>query len=219
MDDTPFARYTEISMKICRQNFGLLAFWLGMQGLLLPSLSHAAEIKVTLFGQPCTLKGPPSAAELKSIHLISPEQLFGEPSDSESASKQQSLAVLNRLLKSAPVPSSLDRYKERLKKRLEAQIDFFDSLDEYKQTGKFETLSGLIGRRVVSKSQKDFETLLRKTPPKELFEQKSRFFENFNDVIEPDPEEDFHRGIQKINVQYVCAFDEGTGKSGGESSE
>ena len=198
-------------MRTWRQKFGLLILLCGTQVCIISNMSRAAEIKVTLFGQPCVLKGPIDSVALKSIHLISPEQLLAAQ-DSVTESKQHSLSVLNRLLKSAPVPNVLDRYKERLKKRLEAQVDFFDSLDEFKQTGKAETLSALVKRRVLPKSQKEFEAILRKTPTKDLFDP-------FNEVIEPDPEEDFHRGIQKIKVQYVCAFDEGSINKGNGESE
>jgi len=195
-------------MKHARQNYVSLA------GLLIwtvcsVSSARAAEIKVVLFGQPCLLRGPIEIPQLKSIHEISPEQIFSGQ-DGIAQSKQQTLAILNHLIKSPTVPNALDRYKERLKKRLEAQIDFFDTFDEYKHTGKIENLMGLLSRRVLPKSQKQFEDMIKKVSEKDVQVQEPKIFESYLEMIEPYPEEDFHRGIQKIHVQYICSFDEGS---------
>lgn len=40
-----------------------------------PGVARAAEMKVTLFGQPCTLKGPVDEKALRAIHSLSPEQV------------------------------------------------------------------------------------------------------------------------------------------------
>ena len=204
-------------MKFKRQKSVTAPLLLSVAACLLGSAANAADVKVVLFGQPCVLRGPLETGTLKSIHQISPEQIFGSQ-DGITPSKKQTLVLLNRLTKSPPVPNALDRYKERLKKRLEAQIDFFDSFDEYRHTGKIETLTALMNRRVLPKSQKEFEALVKKGADKGVATQEEKIFENYLEMIEPDPEEEFHRGIQKIHVQYICSFDEGS-HEGEESSE
>ena len=40
------------------------------------SAAPSTEIRVSLFGQPCTLQGPVDERTLKLIHSLSPEQLY-----------------------------------------------------------------------------------------------------------------------------------------------
>jgi hypothetical protein len=110
--------------------------------------------------------------------------------------------------------AGLDRYRERLTKRIEAQLAFIDALEALKRERKNTLLRGL-ERRIVSPTKlKEFAAQSRKVEAmgdlgsgrgKEAAEQ---LFQAYNDAIEADPEEEFHAAIHRMNVQYTCTFEE-----------
>jgi hypothetical protein len=185
-------------------------FW-GLIGLSGPP-ARAAEIKVTLFGQPCILKGPVDEKTLRAIHALSPEQAF-PPLDFPPKAEDYKHSLEN-VKASTGAGAGLDRYRERLTKRLEAQISFIEALEALKRAKKTGPLREL-DKRVASPSKlKDFQAQSRKLETmgdlgagrgKEAAEQ---LFQSFNDAIEPDPEEEFHGAIHRMNVQYSCTFEE-----------
>ncbi|MEK7396186.1 MAG: hypothetical protein AAB116_04560 [Candidatus Poribacteria bacterium] len=174
------------------------------------SPTPSSEITVNLFGQPCLLTGPLDKETLKIIHSISPEQLY--PHEPEYASTMQALKKL-RAVKS--LPPSLDRYKDRLAKRLEAQLSFFEGLATAKKPGKIPFLNAV--KPHIKGNSSAFTSAVNKLVFSEASNNQEKLdtvFELYNEIIEPDPEEDFHRAIKKLNVQYTCVFEDSSDDKG-----
>jgi hypothetical protein len=190
-------------------------------GLQVLPVSAAApttnSIKVSLFGQPCLLEGPFSASVLGATDAISPGKIYPEYLDihSLSSSVSQARRSLETLQKTATVPAGLDRYRERATKRLQAQMAFLGALEKAIAAKKATPMVELFQQsslQVDTKKKKDLAALAPKALDPKLQEQ---LFELFNDAIEADPEEEFHRAIRHMNIKYVCSFEE----SGEESGE
>ncbi len=163
-----------------------------------PAVKKMAEIKVTLFGQPCALSGPFSEKNLKLIHSISPEQIPW-PKKSEQIPPQL------QLLKQSDIPAPLLIYTGRMEKRLLAWQGYLD-LEKTKpaiQIEYGEKLKSLVPPLSQSSFSKNFQELLAKNTAS-----KEKVSELFQASIEPDPQEEFHRVLNKINVRYVCAFED-----------
>ncbi|MCM2276805.1 MAG: hypothetical protein NDJ89_01860 [Oligoflexia bacterium] len=172
-----------------------------------------AEIKVSLFSQPCLLQGPLDESSLASIHAISPEQTYAVLSmeDVRKDSVQQLKGNLEKLRKAQPLPQALERYRDRLARRLEAQIAFLEGLQAAQAQKSSAPLIAVVKKHLQGKVTKPFESAATKLDrPGGAADPAvaERLYEIYGDLIEADPEEEFHRGIQKLNVQYVCAFDE-----------
>ncbi|HLD99847.1 MAG TPA: hypothetical protein VJB59_06285 [Bdellovibrionota bacterium] len=172
------------------------------------SASKTSEITVTLFGQPCYLSGPVSTSALKSIHSISPEQIY--PSSDALPSSEPIRRSLERLKNVSELPSGFERYRERLTRRLQAFLAFSDGLSAAKSAAKSESLLKLARPFLQGKRIKEFETLAGKIDSSKKLDADlaGQLFEVFLDIVEPDPEETFHRTIQKLNIHYTCVFSE-----------
>lgn len=162
-----------------------------------------AEIPVTLFGQPCVLSGPVSSETLKACHSISPEQL------PPARTSDQARRLLEKLRKAQNIPSALERYRERLSRRLEAQIAFFNGLAAAKKSGRAADLISATKGQIPEKQAKNFEALVKKDPVASwnsaIIDQ---ITDSYNDWIEQNPEEEFHRAIERMNIRYTCSFEE-----------
>lgn len=175
------------------------------------SAAPSAELKVSLFGQPCVLQGPVDAKILKAIHSLSPEQLYPERGPTLLADPTR--RALDKL-KATPVPSALDRYRERLTRRLEAQAVLLDSLESFRKTHKPAPVLAIARKYLAGKQLKEFESALKRAEPvKDLASERGRdvldvVFDAFSERIEADPEEEFHRAIHRMQVQYTCSFEE-----------
>jgi len=176
------------------------------------SVPHGTEIRVSLFGQPCLLQGPMDEATLKNIHSISPEQAY--PPISVTVSSEQIKKTIEKLKGISGLPSALDRYRERVIRRLDGQRALYEGFDSARKSRQGAGLIKVTKPFIRPIQQKAFEALAAKldnpalTPPQrnEVYEQ---LLDAYNEsMIEPDPEEDFHRAIKKLGVQYVCAFEE-----------
>ena len=163
--------------------------------------SPATEIHVVLFGQPCLLSGPVSKTALQSIHAISPEQL------PEIQSVGNAKDSLEKVRKTADLPAGLDRYRELLTKRLEAQSAFFDKLATARKTGKVGELVELSKQSLPEKSLKEFQALAQKLEEPAKNAAATQLKEFYNENLQPDSEEEFHRAIQRMDVHYTCSFD------------
>lgn len=176
----------------------------------LAAQAHAStELKVTLFGTPCTLSGPLGVQGLKAVHAVSPEQALPtiEASDLQKASKQIKRA-LESVRAAKPVPAALDRYRERLTKRLEALGAFSDAWVAAKAQRKSAPLIAAGQKYSQGKDAKPFEQLAKKVEAGVSADLAEQLFDLYSSMIEPDPEEDFHRAIERINVRYSCTFEE-----------
>lgn len=186
----------------------------------LPSVSglaarpaHAApnrqQLKVSLFGQPCLLQGPVDEKTLKVIHSLSPEQLY--PSQEGALSAAPSRKTLEKLKAVTGAPAGLDRYRERLTKRLEAQIAFLSAVENLRKDQKAAPLIAVVKANTSSRRAKEFEAAVKKAEASKSLaksETLDALFDSYNEGIESDPEEEFHRAIQRMGVQYACSFEE-----------
>jgi len=207
----------------------------GLQGLLLLSLlqsfapmetqartAPSNEIRVTLFGQPCSLRGPVDERMLKIIHLLSPEQLY--PERDSPLTSGPTRKALDKLRAATGAPSGLDRYRERATKRLEAQLAFIESIESIEKPEKEHKIASLLetGKSHLTGSHlKDFEAAVKKAEAAKTLSRRDTIdslFDTYSDGIEADPEEEFHRAIQRLNVQYVCLF-EGNGEGASDASD
>lgn len=168
--------------------------------------SRRNQASVTLFGQPCTLSGPFSVDALKALHSISPEQMPSPGNESEA--KQQ----LQKLLHAKQVPQGLESYRERLKKRLEGYLAFFSGLSEAKKNGRSADLLSA-AKKHLKKKHEDFDEQVKQAgkeaPPTSWSAATiEKLQASYLDLIEPSPEEDFHRATQRMSVEYSCSFEE-----------
>lgn len=173
------------------------------------------SIRVTLFGQPCMLEGPVETSVLKTVHAISPEQVYPtfEPGEKSTTVK----SALEKLRTAKEVPNGLELYREQLGKRLENQAIFLSSLEESQRQKKPELLLTGVkpffsdGRyKVFEGTAKKLDGNLSAGQRKEVLEQ---LFTSFSDILPSDPEDEFHKAIHRMKIQYVCSFeDSGSGK-------
>lgn len=188
-----------------------------------PQTSQENELEVTLFDQPCFLRGPLNKNTLKLIHSISPEQIEPDlnikgPLKDSTEKIRKSLERMKTLSSTASasgvtIPTQLEIYRERMTKRLEAELAFFDGLDAAKKTGKAGAMLELTSRHTRGKAVKDYETRVKKLEIKKFASGRGddaleQLFEAYDQAIEPDPQEDFHRAIKRMSVRYDCTFEE-----------
>lgn len=195
--------------------FGMLPVFLGDPAVAGPQESSgsvrgkaSASLQVNLFGQPCVLQGAESESILRAVHAISPEQ-FPDIGSSEDAR-----LALRKIRKAGTVPTALDAYREQLTKRLEAQLAFFDGLETAQNTQKIQPLLSATKSVLKLRAQPEFEKATQKVAAALLArnaDARDQLLDTFNQGIEPDPQEEFHRVIRRIGIQYVCAFEEESG--------
>jgi hypothetical protein len=171
------------------------------------------EIHVKLFGQPCLLAGPLDEAALKVVHSVSPEQLYPATADGAwNEGRDQARRALEKIRSTTGLPPVFDRYRERLGKRLEAQLALYDGIESVKTTHKSAGLLTGTRRFVPQAKAKEFEALAKKLESAKagdaFNEAATQLLDSFDSAIEPDPEEEFHRAIHRLSVQYTCSFEE-----------
>lgn len=169
--------------------------------------SEAAEVKVTLFGQPCVMSGPLKEAELKNIHLISPERT------AEFESLDEGRRALERVRAPKAVPAGLEVYRERMARRLEARLAFLEGLELARKEGKATSLLGPAKRHMSDTGAKALEAKLKAIESKGRAElgnldtiEQLRFW--YEENIASDPEEEFHRATRRMKVRYTCTLEE-----------
>jgi hypothetical protein len=88
-------------------------------------------------------------------------------------------------------------------------------------SSRFWTRSKRPAKTANPRRQKEFAAAVKKAETAKSLgkaETADALFEIFNEGIEADPEEEFHRAIQRMGVQYACSF-ETTGDDSGETTE
>jgi hypothetical protein len=217
----------------------ILSAWLASIPAWSGNLVHLKQVKVVLLGQPCLLQGPYPEEVLLNVHSIGPAQLYSNLSiessgnfsqESYDKSYKDTLQNLKKSLQkirsNIHFPNDLDPYREKLGKRFEAQIAFFEAVVESSNKGPHqksftESLSKTAKQYLRAGSIDKFNslfkkienthkngTLLGKILPKTLIEMTSELFDFYNDNIEPDPESEFHRAVKKMHIEYRCSFEE-----------
>ncbi|MCM2324019.1 MAG: hypothetical protein NDJ90_12235 [Oligoflexia bacterium] len=195
---------------------GLLAgMAFGLPAWSKPSVSSTkkpgTQIKVTLFGHPCVLQGPTDVATLNAIHSVSPEQTYTIflMEDVRKDSAQQLKDNVEKLKKASPLPAALKRYRDALIRRLTSQIAFVEGLQAAQAEKKSAPLLAAVRPQLQGKNSKAFEEAAKKLDragaEPALYEQ---LLELYGELIEPDPEEEFHRAIRALQVQYSCSYGE-----------
>jgi hypothetical protein len=191
----------------------LLALWAWVpSGVLAAGQSGPkAKISVTLFGQPCSLEGPLTQAQLKAIHSVSPEEICS-PFSSERTPDETRKAI-ERLKGISGLPGSLDRYRDRLARRLNAELAFLESMQDAKKSKNAQSLVENTKDYILTPKRKEFDALAKAFVATEADSAKrkelgSQLFDFYNDAIDASPEDEFHRAIRTMNVQYTCSFEE-----------
>ncbi len=183
--------------------------------LLVGSSSQAADpaqVKVTLFGAPCILSGPISEENLRVVHSISPERM---PLPESIEQSRQTLAAAKKI---TSAPAGLDRYREKLLRRLDAQQAAFEGLAKARQSKDSKPFFDAIKSFQTAEKAKHFQAEFGKLVAKK----KWAFADDdaiglFNDSVDAFPEEEFHRSIQKMGIRYGCSFEaEDNSENGGE---
>jgi hypothetical protein len=179
------------------------------------------SIRVRLFGQPCLLQGPTRGTiderALKAIHALSPEQLYPERENTLTGASTR--RALEKLRAANGIPSGLDRYRERLGKRLEAQLALLEAIEKARKDGKAAPLLATAKANLKGTKLTEFEAAAKKAEAAHTLakaDTQDTLFDLYSDGIEPDPEEEFHRAIQRMGVQYACSF-ESTGGGADEA--
>lgn len=181
------------------------------------------EIRVNLFGQPCTMEGPFTKPQLTSLHEISPEKI---PPAASPAQMKTILAKTGQI-KGFPLP--IEQYRDHLRKRLSAKIALEEAIASAKKTKANDANKSLgalltnLKEHVSTLQYAGFETATKKAFEANASVLNEVFFEGlrerFENVIQPDTEEEFHKAIRIVKVQYVCVFDDGEHPSGDEATE
>jgi hypothetical protein len=176
--------------------------------------AHQTEIHVNLLGQPCLLQGPFDEATLKAIHAMGPAQLYPNTSELEGPDQKKEIkTALEKVRSNTKIPSELERYTGRLKKRFEAQIAFLDAVDAYKAKQNTTSLLNAGTKYLSDRKLASYKSTLKKMEagkknPTQQRQGLEQLFTLYNEGIEPDPEAEFHRAIKKLAVQYACSFEE-----------
>ncbi len=169
--------------------------------------SLAAQVQVLLFGQPCQLVAPMSSfseQNLKAIHQISPEQT------PLSESPQSLKSSIDKLQSAQDLPQVFLKYREQRTRKLEAQLKFEESIIFAHKTGdsvRFsEATKTLIHPKRHAMLIKKIQAALKAGPSQRAWDELRIYFQDFSG---PDGEEDFHRLLRRLKVQYQCSFEEG----------
>ncbi|MBL7715673.1 MAG: hypothetical protein JNL01_09415 [Bdellovibrionales bacterium] len=176
------------------------------------AFGSGVEYRATLFGNPCTLKGPSKIGEagLKMIHQMGPERI---PLPTQLEETKRHLASLK---KQTQTPVGLDRYKDLLIKRLSAQQAFYEGLAMAKKNRKIDALLQAVKPFQNADRAKRFETQLAKMEKEKGAQfwtllSKNEFQDDvtlvFADSVDPMPEEEFHKALTKMGVAYDCTFE------------
>lgn len=178
--------------------------------------AQLTRINVTLLGQTCLLQGPVEEGTLKAIHALGPAQLYPNLvlSEPKSAKNQIKHALSKLQSGSAPqLPSQmallLKPYREKLINRLEAQLAFLEAAELVNKSHDPQPLQNLEAKFFKKPDTRSFEAALKKLKgpikgPNHYQEIMDQIFDTYNDEIEPDPENAFHKAIEKVEIQYRC---------------
>lgn len=172
-------------------------------------LTFAGEVRVTLFGSPCALRGPLDAAQLRRIHEISPEQILVVNSEPGPDWFKQVKASYERIQKAHALPSALDRYREKARRRLEAQWVYAREYSQWNPQAPIKPESAELKKFITAITP---HLVQQGNVPKEIADylqagQWGAALEVYELAIEPDPEEHFHHAIGKLKVQYRCSYE------------
>lgn len=177
--------------------------------LQLSGMALATQIDVKLFGHDCKLEGPVDERALRAIHAISPDQITPDSSLGGSKPYLKSIEILKKNKEMSP---QFDRYRERLAARLEAQAAFWQEFEKLPKTRAIDTLLKSLKRHLRPGKESAALTELRKLKDASSKTDAARTildtaFSAFNDAIEMEPDDDFHRAIHKLQIQYLCDYD------------
>jgi hypothetical protein len=169
------------------------------------------RISIKLFGQPCVLEGPLAAPTLQQIHSISPEEICSPFSTDRTP--EETRKALEHLKSLSGLPPSLDRYRERLTRRLSAELAFLEAMQEARKSRNGQPLVDSTKAYLQAGKRRDFVTLAKSfvTAAPESAKRKelaSQLYDFYNEAIDASPEDEFHRAIRSMNVQYTCSFEE-----------
>jgi hypothetical protein len=198
----PIARATAIAVATLVLSCASAPAWAAKAG--------TTRIPVTLFGQPCMLEGPLTQDTLKAVHAVSPEEICSP--FSVERTPEETKGAIEKLKAATGLPSALDRYREKLTRRLKAELSFLDALPESKKSKSPAQLIEATREYVPVAKRKEFENLAKSfatvADAAKRKEVTGQIYDFYNEAIDANPEDEFHRAIRTMNVQYICSFEE-----------
>jgi hypothetical protein len=173
------------------------------------------SISVSLFGQTCQLRGPFDVPTLKAIHSISPEQM-PRPRTIKEAQLQQ-----KRVRSFRKPPLILQRYLQQLDKQLGFTQELFGAYEEARANRKADQLLALGKDYLPAKKLLELQAWSKKleskgpVPPLTT----DTLTEWFEGSLGPNTEEEFHRMIRALKVNYSCSFDDSDAETENSTEE
>ena len=168
-------------------------------------LKSPVEVPVKLFGQDCKMTGKWESSVLSRVHAISPERI---PPKQPLAQTQQALKLVQG---SSDIPNALDVYRERLMKRLEQQVIFETAIPDAKKAKSVTPIRDAFQKKLNPMEREKLDSALKIVASKDysVAAWNSAFLDRLTDaldtVLEPYPEEDYHRTTRKLGIEYNCA--------------
>ena len=182
------------------------------------------EVEVTLLRQPCLLMGPLSKETLLSIHAIGPDQVYPNFNLSKISDGLKQLEKSMKTLETTTsiIPPEFNSYREKLRRRFRAQKDFLQLIhqnqslteDELRSLSKHGNLpfSSLKSRNSSQlKKKQEFENAIdqwKKAPRSEKDDRLTSVFEAFSDLVQVDPQTEFHDTTQRLGIEYRCTLED-----------
>lgn len=122
---------------------------------------------------------------------------------------EQTRKALGAARKISGVPAALDRYREKLIRRLEAQQAFYESFADAKKNKKATLLTEAVKAFQVPAKTKRFQAAFEKLVTEKGWPNLSIEAAAilFGESLDDSPEEEFHRAIQKMGIRYACSFE------------
>jgi hypothetical protein len=170
------------------------------------------------------MNGPFPRATLVLIHEVSPERV------PPNATIDQMKKIRTKVLQLKNVPMPIEQYREHLRKRLSAKIAFAEALGPAKKqaSGPTESKKALanflknVKEHVSTLQYPAFEEAAKKALEANQFAWNESFTEplreKYEEVIQPETQEEFHKAIRLSKVQYVCSFDDEHADHGNEET-
>lgn len=176
----------------------------GAHASLLSPLSYAENLKVTLFGQPCTLTGPVPIATLNTLHQISPANC--KALDPQSA--KRSLGIVES---TKEIPNELRNYHGLLAQHLKARVAFYSALEVAQKKRSAQQFITRVRSLLRSPNLGKLQRLVEATwTPEKSEVAESDLLDYYDQITTSYPESEYHAGIRRMNVRYQCSFDEST---------
>lgn len=177
--------------------------WVLFCGLAWSQRSGEVSIPVRLFESKCTLSGPKSrfsVEDLTRIHDLSPEKTL---TFSTSDAAKDSVVRLDRL--KAPAPE-LESYLSQSRVYALKLSEFLQKAEALKTDKNKERFLAELSAKLTRRQRRHLEDLASRVLAGEETEV---LIASFGETLGVAPDEEFHRAIRRMKINYNCVFDRG----------